>query len=315
MSKVNTVCGPISPDELGITMPHVHLLAYVFAVSTVGEQKELREAPPTASASHLFEKPITMDVLGLIRRNVMAVKENLDLGNVDDAIEEVMLYKRMGGRSMVECSNNSMARDVIGLKQIAGATGINIICSTGWYAYHVQPEWVRNSSIDALRDLMVKEITTGIDDTGIKAGIIKIACSGPDPETHFTGSEENVLHAAAQAQAETGAPINIHPAHQNGLSRPWHTYLDILQKEGANLEKLYASHAEFFHKDIDYIKTVLDRGVYASFDQFGSEQYFAPGRSYPADCQRVDAIVELINAGYEYNSHLVYLMRYVMITG
>ena len=189
MSKVNTVCGPMSPDELGITMPHVHLLTYVFAVSTLAEQKELREAPPTASAMHLFEKPITMDVLGLIRRNVMAVKENLDLGNVDDAIEEVMLYKRMGGRSMVECSNNSMARDVIGLKKIAGTTGINVICSSGWYAHHLHSEWVRNSSIDALRDVIVKEITTGIDDTGIKSGIIKIACSGPDTETHFTGSE------------------------------------------------------------------------------------------------------------------------------
>ena len=62
--------------------------------------------------------------------------------------------------------------------------------------------------------------------------------------------------------------MTMHPCHHYGRARHLHTYLDILQKEGADINKCYMSHMEFWHKDIDYQKSLLDRGITLSYDQF-----------------------------------------------
>jgi phosphotriesterase-related protein len=293
MANVMTVCAPISPEALGVTMSHVHLLVAL----TVAEQKPLQEVM-TASERALRDKPVTMDILGVIRRHAYAVNDDLLLGDVDEAIREIMLYKRMGGDSLVETTLVGIGRDPIGLKQISRATGVNIICATGWYIAASHPALVKESGMNELCDYMVRELTTEIDATGIKAGVIKAACSGRTPEVAFTGDEEKVLRAAARAQTVTGAAMTIHPSHHSGRARHYHTYLDIIKEEGGNLEKVYLSHMERCCKDIDYEKSVLDRGVTLAYDQFGSEQYVRPGYSKPTDESRVAGIVDLLKAGY-----------------
>jgi len=291
MAQVVTVKGPLSSDKLGVTMSHMHLLCEL----AVAEQ---RESPDTASRRALYDKPITMDILGMIRRRVHLVKDNLLLGDVDEAISELMFYKRMGGNSVVEAGVIGLGRDPVGLRQISEATGVNVIASTGWYIAPSHPPFVKEGSIEELCDLMVHELTTGIGSTGIRAGVIKAALSGPTPETPFTGSEEKVLRAAARAQAITGAAMTMHPCHHYGRAKHWHLYLDILQGEGANLEKCFLSHMDFWATDVDYQKTVLDRGVTVAYDCFGAEMYVRPGWFRPPDQSRVSGLVKLIEAGY-----------------
>lgn len=124
------------------------------------------------------------------------------------------------------------------------------------------------------------------------------ALSASTPDIPFTGDEEKVLRAAARAQAETGAAMTVHPCHHFGRARHWHTYLDIIHEEGADLEKCYLSHMEFWSTDIDYQKSLLDRGVTVAYDQFGGEEYVRPGWARPSDQSRVDGIVKLVKAGY-----------------
>ena len=294
MAQVITVNGPISPDDLGVTMSHVHVLLAL----TVTEQGQLIGAN-TATEQALASKPVSMDLLGTIRRHMYLVKDNALLGNIDEMINEVMLYKMMGGDSLVELSLVGMGRDPVGLRKISRATGINVICGTGFYISASHPAFVQTASVDELCDHMVRELTVGIDKTGIRAGVIKVACSSPTtPDNPFSGNEENVLRAAAHAQAETGASVTIHPCHHRGLARHWHTYLDILQEEGANLEKCYMSHMETWCTDIDYQKSVLDRGVSVGYDQFGNDYYQAPGMGYPTDRMREEAVMKLVEAGY-----------------
>ena len=104
MAEVITVSGPISPEKLGKTMSHVHLLS----VLSVAEQK----GPPpvlTASEQVLSKRLVTMDILGVCRRNAYAVDDNLILGDIDDAISELMFFKRYGGGSIAEASVYSTA--------------------------------------------------------------------------------------------------------------------------------------------------------------------------------------------------------------
>ncbi len=291
MAQVITVTGAIDPDRLGVTMSHVHLLIEL----SVAEQ---RESPDTASRSALYDKLITMDILGMLRRRVHLVKDNLIMGDVDEAIAELMFYKRMGGQSLVEPGVIGLKRDPVGLRQIAAATGVNIVATTGWYIAASHSAAVRESSIEKLCEQMVRELTVGIDNTGIRAGTIKAALSASSPEIPFTGSEEKVLRAGARAQAATGALMFIHPCHHYGRAKHLERYLDILEEEGANIEKCLLGHLDFWATDIDYQKKVLDRGAMISYDCFGEEMYVRPGWCRPTDQARVAGVVKLVEAGY-----------------
>ena len=295
MAMAMSVTGPIDPENLGITMCHVHVLSELKVAEQAKPQDNM-----TAEELRLLHHPVTTEMLGVIRRHVndvCALDNNL-LGDVELAIAELDGYKKAGGSTIVETSVVGLKRDPANLQRISRATGLNIICGTGWYIGPSHPTVTRDSSIDQLAAIMVRELTEGIDDLDIKAGFIKAGLSGPTPDVAFQGAEEKVLRACARAQNATGAAMTMHPCHHYGRARHLHTYLDIIEAEGANLEKVYMSHMEFWHDDIDYQKSLLDRGITLSYDQFGCEEYVRPGWSKAPDSSRVKAVGTLCNMGY-----------------
>lgn len=254
--------------------------------------------PPREPSKYLLaESRLRMEILGAVRRDAMLFKDNILLGDIGEAVSELMFYKMAGGQSLVDCGLPGTGRDPVGLARISRATGINIVCSTGWYIAATHPPYVKASSIDQLCTRVIKELTEGIGTTGIKAGAIKVALSGT-PGEPFSQDEEKVLRAVARAQAKTGAPLNIHP---NYSGRHWHAYLDILEEEGADLGKCCLNHMEMYCPEMEYQKSLLERGVYVSYDQFGHEQYMdsiAPGWGFKPDSVRVEGVLELLKAGY-----------------
>src|SRR5208337_5526259 len=92
--------------------------------------------------------------------------------DLDLTIREAEEYKRAGGHTLINCDLPGMGRDPIALRKIAHATGLNIVASTGWYVQASHPPDMRGKSIAELADIMIKEITVGIGNTGIKAGNI-----------------------------------------------------------------------------------------------------------------------------------------------
>lgn len=290
MPHVMTVRGPISPEELGITMCHTHLLCNLAPL-----------LPPAAEASRiaLADLQFSLENLGRIRRNALAVRANLILGDVDEAIAEAMEYPKNGGRTIVEVTLPGIGRDPVGLRQISYATGLHVVSGTGWYVAASHPPIVKQKSTDELAAIMVKEIAEGIGSTGIRAGVIgEIAMGRSFTGEPFVPDEEKVLRAAARAQARTGVALTIHP---NLIGKFWDTYIDIVEEEGANPSKCYLSHMEAYMPDVEYQKQLLARGVYISYDQFGHEERndaIAPGIGFVPDRMRVDGIVELCKQGY-----------------
>lgn len=295
MARVETVKGPILPDKLGVTLPHEHLLTEL----TVWWVK-----PTERSKLELVDAPITLDILHMLRRDVSFSRENLKLCDLNVAIDELILYKRAGGCSLVDVTLPGIGRDPLALRKISSATGVNVLTGTGWYIAASHPAIVKDKSLEELSDIMVRELTEGIGDTGIKAGLIgECGLSYPiDP------NEEKVIRAAARAQAETRCAYTIHPPSYNDLEpkkivKNATDILDIIQEEGANLEKFYMSHMDATCEDLDYHKKVMDTyGIVLGYDTFGQENY--DDSSYPGaydvpDKTRTNAIVELCNAGYE----------------
>ena len=294
MATVNTVLGPIDSAQMGGTMSHVHLTINLLC---------FYNPPNSALLRRLSESKITLQNLGFVRRNATLVKDNLLQDDLDVAIREVTEYKMAGGQTLVCADLPGMGRDALAMQKISRATGLHIVASTGWYMQVSQPPEIADKSVEELSEIMIKEITEGIGNTGIKAGNIgEIAMSGR-PEEPFQPSEEKVLRAAARAQKATRVSLTVHP--NAAFSSPQDhldIYIDILEKEGADLSKCYMSHMSMF-PNINVPKRVLGRGLgFVSYDEFGHEEFlesvFGPGGAFPPDKEEVKTVLELLHAGY-----------------
>ncbi len=296
MATVQTVLGPIEARDMGATMSHVHLTLDILCWHMPPEDPELRR---------LADLPLCLENLSLARRNGLTVRDNLLQGDVELTIREVSEFARAGGRTLVDMELPGIGRDVPALQRIARETGLHIVASTGWYTQGSHPEEISAAPAEALAEIMVREVGEGIGSTGVRAGNIgEIGLSGM-PEDPFQPDEEKVLRAAARAQAQTGASMTVHPnAGTHGLrEKPVNhldLYLDILEKEGADLGKVYMSHMGFFSTDVAI--ALLERGMgYVSYDHLGHEEYYeglGPGRGFPRDRDEVERVVELVESGF-----------------
>jgi phosphotriesterase-related protein len=254
--------------------------------------------------------PLSIDMLGLLRRNSSICKDNLILEE-KDAAAELAKYKLAGGRSFVDVTVDGLGRNPFALKRISAQTGINIICATGWYLHECHPSYVSEMSVDELSSIMVKELTEGIGDSGVRAGVIgELGTTEP-----LHPDEKKVLLAAAKAQGETGVPLTIHPAGydmvpnrpdnvRHGCARKGEEYIDIIADEGI-LGKVYMSHMDGVEIDLDYHRRILDRGISIDYDLWGLDTAYYddvyPGAWGVSDNQRADALLELCEQGYEKN--------------
>src|SRR5688572_4376394 len=72
----------------------------------------------------------------------------------------------------VDLSPAEAGRDVRFVEQVSRRSGMHIVVCTGQRLFPVE---LKERSTAELTELFIKEIEQGIDDTGIKAGVIKAA--------------------------------------------------------------------------------------------------------------------------------------------
>jgi phosphotriesterase-related protein len=163
-STVNTVTGPVAVDELGVTLMHEHLL-----IGYPGwEADTLRPGPS--------------------RDEILAI-----------SIGKIQSMQAHGIQSMLDPCPNDLGRDVSIAAEVSARTGFNIICATGLYKQSqgggAHWHFTRNAGrgVEAMAELFIHELTQGIGETGVKAGIIKVATG----QGTITDYEYDVLNAAA----------------------------------------------------------------------------------------------------------------------
>jgi phosphotriesterase-related protein len=292
VGRTNTVLGPVDASELGIVLPHEHLLSSWANWLMPPWNDELRA---------VVDQPVSVENLRFVRRNPHSFLDNLTFSDVEEQTRELALLARAGGRTVVELTPASSARDPEGYAQISRATGVNVICSTGWYLQGAHPPLVRERAIEELTEIMVRELVEGIEGTEIKAGMIgEIGTSNP-----IHPDEEKVLRAAVHAQRQTGAPLTV---HVDGFGRQGHRVLDIVNEEGGDPTRVVICHLDISPDRIDYHISLADRGAYVSYDTFGIEwgnddrrafeqaNWFIPPT--PSDMERVRAVKRMVDAGY-----------------
>ncbi len=292
---VNTVLGPVAPSELGIVLPHEHLL-----VDTTCYYQPAAEA----SARALGEGPVDITKLGRLRRNLFLVRDNLVLDDVDLAIEEAQEFRKLGGGTIVDLTLPDIGRDPVALQAISRMTGLHVVMGCGHYVHHAHPQDLDRETIDSVAQRLIGELTDGVGDGRVRPGIIgEIGTWDP-----LHPNEEKVLRAAARAQIETGIAITI---HVHIAARKGGDVLTVLEDEGADLARVVMGHLDipFGHLDtsfaevLDYHRSLADRGCYIEYDTCGAE-VFAPGSPQTPpfwtalDLTRARAIAQLVEDGY-----------------
>ena len=155
---------------------------------------------------------------------------------------------------------------------------------------------MRTDSVSELAARMIRDVTEGIGDTGIRAGII-----GEIGTCTFTDREQKVLRACAAAHRATGAAISLHthvgcPTGERSVQ--------LLTEEGVAANRIIVGHMDenlvSFQPGLahlDYHRRVADMGVYIQYDTFGAEWYYDQNRE-PMDAERASAVATLINEGH-----------------
>lgn len=244
MSVIETVLGPVPAAEWGATMCHEH---------------------------------ICVDLSG--------PKTDPDAALTDAALvaAELADVVAAGGRCLIEVTSIGMGRDPQVMRQVAHATGLHVVCATGFYYGRFLPETVQAATVESLADLFEQELREGIPGSGgIRPGVIAEIGTSRD---QVLDVEAKVFRAAALAQRRTGAPITTHASMGTmGLEQ-----LDILERAGADPSKVAIGHQDL-NGDVAMHAEIIRRGAYVQYDTIGKSRY-------RADEERIRMVLEMVHRG------------------
>ncbi|WP_063830357.1 phosphotriesterase family protein [Bradyrhizobium murdochi] len=245
---VQTVTGPIPVESLGRTLMHEHLFI--------------------AFPGAWFDPLAKFCRAGLIEEAVRRL---------------VQLRTEHNVRTFVDPCPIELGRDVALMKEISETSGMQVICTTGFY-YEERgvPFYWRARAVDEIAELYIREITHGIGDTGVKAGALKVATSAPV----VTNQEKKFLAAACIAQKATGVPIITHTTEGCAGSEQQ----QLFAVGGVAAHRCLIGHC-CINPDHAYHRRVVDGGSYIGFDQIGMEHV-------QRDDVRADSVAQLVRDGF-----------------
>ena len=248
MATVTTVLGPIDSADLGFTLSHEHL-----GTNAAG----IRQTYP-----EFFDRE--------------GVKEQ--------AIDALTEAYNEGLRTIIDVSTIDLGRDVLLMEEVSRASGVQIVAATGNHLAVPRP--FGDVSPDVIAALYVREIEEGIEGTGIKAGIIKVASD----RGGITLPQEVVLRAAARTSNQTGTRISTHTWSPERIGEQ---QVRVLKEEGVDLNKVYIGHSND-DTDMDYLLGLLDEGVWLGLDRYpGGRNNETPNWE-----QRTEVVKKLMDAGH-----------------
>lgn len=284
---VMTVTGRVSSKELGIVLPHEH--AFIDLRGNVPEPDEI-------SRKRQAQEQVSLTNIGKLMRNPYAVLDNAVIDDERVVSDELLKFKRAGGKTFVDLTLREIGRDPGQLAGLSRELDLHIVAGCGYYIDSLHPAGMDDKTVDGIVDELLTEIRIGIDDTGVKAGVIgEIGTSAM-----ITPNERKALIASAIAQKETGLGLHVHTDlwARRGLEA-----IGILTEHGAAADKICINHIDVdIH--MDYIRKLLHAGAYVEFDNFGKE-FYADKRDrsvlrglFARDIERVRAIKQLIDEGF-----------------
>jgi phosphotriesterase-related protein len=240
---VETVSGKVPADCLGVTLAHEHLA--------------MRPGDPLQYEESILDEPEKM-------------------------VQEVSVYATAGGGSIVEMSPLNFGRNVAACQAISQATGVHVICATGFHNEKFLPDWAYTWSEAQLVALLLSELEQGIDGSLVKPGVIKIGTSYME----IKPIEVKLIAAAAKAHIKSGVPISTHCDKGSMALEQCQHFL----RYGADPGRVILGHVDI-PNDAEYLKRICALGFNVGIDHVGRDLH-------NKDQVKIRLIQELIAAGY-----------------
>ncbi|MEX2373273.1 MAG: phosphotriesterase-related protein, partial [Dehalococcoidia bacterium] len=254
MPTIETVLGPIDGTDLGFTLSHEHT--------------------PGLPAVLGVEYPWMFDRDAIRARGIAELTE----------------AKQGGVDAIIDLTTPDLGRSMALSVDYARASGVHIVAATG--IWREVPRQFRSWTPERLSGVFIREIREGIQDTDIKAGVIKVASDADG----VSEAAEIVLRAAAIAARETNCPIS---SHQWAPLEIGARQVEILRDAGAPMDRVCIGHSADT-TDVDYLVRLLEAGVYLSMDRYpGGTVASADGpQQRPTWQQRNETVRALIDRGW-----------------
>lgn len=241
---VMTVLGPVDPAELGVCLPHEHLLCNPVAVTVAEPDYRLDD------------------------RHAM--------------LAELEAWNHVGGGTVVDASTRDYGRDVAGLHWLALRSPVHIVMVTGRHNALHSERISKAVTAQQLRDEIVREFLEGVGPAGVRPGLIKLGTSLGT----IKPIEAMAAIAAAEASLLTGLPVTTHTEAGTMAVEQ----LDLLEREGLPVSRVILGHLDR-RLDEGYLRELLARGAWVSFDQIG-KSYYGP------DEPKAALLARLMGDGY-----------------
>ncbi len=197
---------------------------------------------------------------------------------IERAVGILVEMKRQYGLGLfIDCTPLNIGRNVEVLKQVSQRSGVDIVCSTGFY--HNDEPIEDCLSAEGMAEFMLEDVKQ------VGAGVIKAAVE----DEHLSLFNAKLLRASARAQRQSHLPIVLHTnAHnKNALEA-----VELLMSEGVEPKRLAVGHLSDT-EDIGYIKHFADLGCYVALDRL----YDNTTEDYVRS--KLKQITALCEAGYE----------------
>jgi phosphotriesterase-related protein len=248
MERINTVTGSARPEELGMTLVHEHLL-----VGYPGWQ---------------------MDALAPRFKRQDALSR---------AVDKLQELRGFGVATFLDPCPMDLGRDVEFMAEVSERSGMRVICTTGAYKQNEGLTYTFGAlPLEEITEIYVKELTLGIGESGIKAGLIKVATGSPEISPY----EQKLLTAAARAAVRVGCCIITHTDDAHcGVEQ-----IELMTAEGVPAHRILVGHSDG-RLDHAYHRSLADRGSYVGFDRFGIEALIS-------DDKRIESVCKMVEAGY-----------------
>lgn len=200
--------------------------------------------------------------------------------------------ERCGLQTVIDATPADCGRNVEFLKEVSERTGVYIVASSGYYyegegaPAYFKFRMAYGNAEEEIYQMMKKEITEGVGDTGIRTGVIKVATS----KDEITEYEDLFLRAAARVSRETGTRIITHT--QGGTMGS--EQARRLIRDGVRPENIMIGHLDNCN-DMDELMKIFEQGVYGGFDRLGIQGFTG---ALPEN-RRLAAIAGLAGSGYK----------------
>jgi phosphotriesterase-related protein len=224
------------------------------------------------------------------------VNPALRIDDFEKTVEELRMYKELGGQSIVDAQPVGCGRMAEYLAESSRKTGVNIIASTGFHKliFYAEDHWIKCLDEDELADIFIHELEKGMFVDGdykvpekavlSKAGVIKTASDGEG----ITPEYKKLFKAAARASKSTGFSILSHTE----MGKHALEQIELFAKEGVNPDCVIICHLDRDLSDTEYHRAVAETGVFMEYDTIGRFKYHS-------DMEEAKFIAKMVELGFE----------------